>query len=277
LDATSIDYLKLAQQTFWGEEIHFASPVERKLVGNIHYPPDYDRTAKYPAVILMHGLGGNRHEVFGLFLKAAATLALNGFVVLRFDGRGAGDTGGSTRLITFSSLIADLACAFRYMQENESVDPSRVGILGLSMGGLTAACLSGSKLDIAALALWEAPFDLFATLTRLLGPLHLPAIKAQGYYQAGLLQLSAEFFESIHNFDPSPVVADYSNPVLILHGTEDHIVLPDSAQRWQEAFSGTQPDVVMLPEADHAFTRDAWAWPAINTTTEWFKKVLQPR
>ena len=154
---------------------------DARLAANLHLPPkDLLRgsTEPLPVVIMMHGLGGNRHEVSGNFIKAAATFALRRFAVLRFDFRGCGETGGTTHGITLAKQIDDAGHVIEFVKAElasmfdiPAIDPTRITLLGLSMGGLTAAALLGRRADIFAAVLWQPPFDLMKTMTRLFGPL----------------------------------------------------------------------------------------------------------
>src|SRR5436305_1157500 len=106
------------------------------LHASLHLPPNFKKNPEkgYPAVLLLHGLGGNRHEHGGLFIKAAATLARAGMVALRVDFRGAGETGGCTREITIKTQVQDAQDAFEYLLAIPYVDARSVSILGFSFG-----------------------------------------------------------------------------------------------------------------------------------------------
>jgi uncharacterized protein len=216
-------------------------------------------------------LSGNKSEAFGLFVKLAGALALNGMAVLRYDGRGAGETGGPTRDISLPRQMEDITAACDHLRTLPAVDANRLGILGLSMGGLAAACVAAQRTDVKALTIWEAPFNLHATMTRLLGPLTVRAVRSTGFVQAGFIQLGVDFFETIEHFDTATIVSTYRGPVLIAQGTGDQIVPMDNAALWQTAFAQNKAEVFLVPEADHAFTRDSWSWPLINKTASWFK------
>lgn len=259
----------VAQKTFWGEPLIIQNHgVE--LRANLHLPPPVDVGKRYPAVALLHGLSGDRNEAFGLFIKISAELALRDMVVLRFDSRGAGETGGSTLDITLHTLSEDLTAAVEFLRAHPLVDNSRLGLLGLSMGGLVGACLAGARDDIAALCLWEAPLDLLLTMTRLLGPYTVKSVRAKGYVQAGVIQLGPGFFEALEGFDAAEIVRDYRRPVLIVHGTADNIVPVETANQWKRSFTRTEAEVFLVDGGDHAFTRDAWSWPAVQKSAEWF-------
>jgi fermentation-respiration switch protein FrsA (DUF1100 family) len=142
------------------------------------------------------------------------------------------------------------------------------------MGGLTAAAVSGRREDVHSLVLWQPPFDLSATMTRLFGPLSTTKVRARGYFQAGMLELSEEFFTCLENFSIAREVRSFDGPVLIVNGKKDTIVPPETAKLWMEAFQHADLRVSMIDGADHAFTQDVWAWQAIGQTALWLEDKI---
>lgn len=90
------------------------------------YIPSRNRAA----VILTHGIAGNRLAMLDLGL----VLARHGYGVLLFDERAHGESEGDT--VTFGG--DDVLAALDFVQSRDDVDPTRIGALGLSLGGLVA-------------------------------------------------------------------------------------------------------------------------------------------
>jgi pimeloyl-ACP methyl ester carboxylesterase len=273
----------LASRTFWGQRLEI-NLQEVSLAANLHLPPPEltaQSQAPVPVVIMLHGLGGNRHEASGNFIKAAATLALRRFVVLRFDFRGSGETGGTTRSITLAKQIEDTGHVIDFVKRDLAqipdmplLDHSKLTLLGLSMGALTAAAVSGRREDVHSLVLWQPPYDLTQTMARLFGPLSTTKVRARGYFQAGMLELSEEFFTCLENFSIAREVRSFDGPVLIINGKKDTVVPPETAKQWMEAFQQADLRVSMIDGADHAFTQDIWAWQAIGQTALWLEDKI---
>jgi hypothetical protein len=197
-------------------------------------------------------------------------------VALRFDFRGFGETGGSTRQISIETQIQDAADALVHLLEYPYVDKRRVALLGLSFGGLTAACLAGRRSDVAALALWEPVHDMKATMKRRYGSLPVKAVRARGYFNYGMVELGEHFITALDKLNVDKEVQNYANPVLIVQGVADSVVPVDTAFQWKRSFLSTEVEIDLLQEADHAFTADTHAWAAIDRTTGWLDQVLKP-
>jgi predicted acyl esterase len=85
----------------------------------------------FPAVVVFHGIGDHR----GLFEPIAATFARRGYVVLTFDFRGHGESGG-----LFTGLgareLADVArLREQWLPANAPIRNDKVGGWGISLGG----------------------------------------------------------------------------------------------------------------------------------------------
>ena len=97
------------------------------------------------AVVLLHGAGSTRSNV----LDEATVLADAGFGVLLLDARGHGESEG--RAMDFGWYgERDVAAAVDVLAEQPDVDPDRIGVVGLSMGGEQALGASGADPRIRA-------------------------------------------------------------------------------------------------------------------------------
>ena len=126
----------------------------QQLNGILHSPTGFD--APCPAIAFFHGFTGTKVEPHRIFVKTARELASIGFYVLRFDFRGSGDSAGDFSEMTISGEISDAIKSIDVLTAMQGVDPERIGILGLSMGGcvcgvcLWARCTCEVNSDVGA-------------------------------------------------------------------------------------------------------------------------------
>jgi dienelactone hydrolase len=105
------------------------------------YVPSTNRAA----VVLLHGAGENRTAT----LPQAAVLARHGYGVLLVDARGQGRSAGHGMDLGWYG-DRDVGAAVTFLRTRSDVDPAKVAVLGLSMGGEEAIGAAGSDPRIAA-------------------------------------------------------------------------------------------------------------------------------
>ena len=125
-----------------------------KLAGTLTLPTG-DKPA--PAVILVSGSGPqDRNEtVVGHrpFLVLADYLTRRGIAVLRFDDRGVGGSEGDTLTATTPDVAGDVRAGIVYLKLRREIDPSRIGLIGHSEGGLVAPLVASDSQDVAFVVL----------------------------------------------------------------------------------------------------------------------------
>jgi hypothetical protein len=154
---------------YHSEDVIFTNTVEKiSLSGTFTKPFGAERT---PAVVLISGSGpSDRNQtIFGhkVFLVLADYLTRNGFAVLRYDDRGAGESQGSFRDATVKDHAVDASYAIEYLKSRADVDSSRVGLIGHSLGAeiapITATINSSTAFIVmmagSAISLREVIFE----------------------------------------------------------------------------------------------------------------------
>ena len=244
-----------------------------KLLGVVHRP-EVPPGAGLPAVVICHGFTGQKVEPHRIFVKLAEELAAKGYLALRFDFRGSGDSEGDFHKITFEDEVSDAQKAIDYLLAAEPVDPERIGIVGLSLGGAVAACTTGRDPRVKATVLWAAVADL-----SLLGPERwkdAPLVPEHDAWDLGGLLVGRRFVETIVKTRPAEEVRNARGPVLILHGDQDQVVTLDHAHRYRQVLTeaGKTHALQVIPGADHTFNRYAWERQVIEATVGWFSQHL---
>ena len=113
------------------------------IAANVYTPAGYDKTKKYPAIVVAHPNGGVKEQVAGLY---AELLAKQGYIMIVPDAAYQGASGGTPRNVdTPSSRTADLHAAADFISTYAGVDANRIGILGICGGG--GYTLNAAKTD----------------------------------------------------------------------------------------------------------------------------------
>ncbi|MCX5995238.1 MAG: alpha/beta fold hydrolase, partial [Chloroflexi bacterium] len=149
---------------FTESEVSFQTE-DSNITGNLTVP---EGKGPFPAVIVISGSGPfdrngdvdpRSAEALALsstYRDIAYALAREGFVTLRYDKRGIGNSTGEGGDFPEPSL-RDLKAAVAFLKDNPAVDPERIALVGHSLGGLWALMEAAEDPDIAAVCLMATP------------------------------------------------------------------------------------------------------------------------
>jgi pimeloyl-ACP methyl ester carboxylesterase len=117
--------------------------------------------APFPAVLLLTGSGQQNRdeEMMGHkpFAVIADHLTRNGFVVLRVDDRGIGETTGDVARATTRDFANDAIVSLEYLKSRKEVDKNKIGLIGHSEGAMIAQIVGAERDDIHFLILLAGP------------------------------------------------------------------------------------------------------------------------
>jgi pimeloyl-ACP methyl ester carboxylesterase len=272
------------------------------LAGTMTMPPAMGRL-RHPAIVLVAGSGQlERDETVAgipIFAQLAGSLAQEGFVVLRYDKRGVGQSGGRSERATLQDYADDLTVAVKWLARRKDIDPKRIAVVGHSEGG-AVAMLAAREKKISALVLVAAPgtagSDLVLEQQRhLLDQMKAPEaerqakIELQRRIHAAVIadkgweaippelraQAESTWFRSLLLFDPAKVMPKIKQPVLIVHGDLDRHVPPhhaDALAKLARARKKAPPvELVHLPGINHllvpAETGEVSEYPGLKEKT----------
>jgi dienelactone hydrolase len=128
-----------SREKYTWKEIDLVSTNSRRIKAVVTIPKD---PGKHPAVVCIHGHGGNRnivHDRKSLYRGFAAELAERGFVTIATDV-GQHELADRNRTLPGERLWDLLRCA-DYAASLPDVDTTRMGCAGLSLGGEMAMWL----------------------------------------------------------------------------------------------------------------------------------------
>ena len=244
---------------------------------------------KLPAVILVAGSGPvDRDETVAgipVFAQLANSLADAGFIVVRYDKRGVGQSGGRDESATMHDYADDVRSIVEFLRKRKDADPYRVAVVGYSEGGLVAlqaAANTGSK-RVAAIALLATPGTKGGELVLEQQLYHLDRLKLpedekrsridlqqniqaavvsgtgwEGIPEAYRKQADTPWFRSFLTFDPPKVTNKVEQPIVIIQaGRDRQVPSPRHGQLLFDAAKSRkkQPDasLVTIDGVNHLF------------------------
>jgi pimeloyl-ACP methyl ester carboxylesterase len=239
-----------------------------------------------PAVILIGGSGPTDRDetVAGIpvFGQVARDLVAAGFVVVRYDKRGVGQSGGRIESVTIADYAEDARQVLLWLEKRKDVDKNRIALVGHSEGALVAMLTAGRErnkvsaialiagpatsgnevvLEQQKLMLSKMPIDdaQRAEKVALQEKINQAVIKGTGWADIpGPARVVADtpWFYSFLTFSPEKAMNETRQPVLIVQGELDTQVLPHHADQlaaFARARKGSKAivEVVKVPGVNH--------------------------
>jgi fermentation-respiration switch protein FrsA (DUF1100 family) len=143
----------IAQKNKTMEKVNFKSNGV-KLTGEIFYPENYNKSEKYPAIIVTGAWTTVKEQMPTLYAKE---LSKKGFITLVFDFSGWGESKGDERYLEDPERkTADIVAATEYMKTRSDVAPKQLGGLGVcaSSGYMVKAYAENALNSVALVAPW---------------------------------------------------------------------------------------------------------------------------
>lgn len=98
----------------------------------INFPPGFDESEHYPAVVVSHPGGGVKEQTAGLY---AAKVAEAGFVTIAYDASFQGASTGTPRQLENPAIrTEDVSAVIDYFTTLPYVDDDRIGAMGICAG-----------------------------------------------------------------------------------------------------------------------------------------------
>ncbi len=225
-------------------------------------PPDLEPGEKRPAMVFIHG-GSRRQMLLGYhymhFYHMAFAMnqyfANKGYVVLSVNYRSGIGYGREFRNAPGrggrgNTEYLDIRAAGEYLRDREDVDPARIGLWGLSYGGILTAQglardsdLFAAGVDIAGVHLWGNSIDP----------------------------------ESV-SYQSSPIaeVENWTSPVLLVHGDDDRNVAFSQTVGLVQLLraQGVPHELIVFPDDVHSFLLHKRWLLTFNATDDFFDRHM---
>jgi len=277
-----------------------------ELVGELRGAETGDRR---PAVALTGPFTGVKEQVTGTY---AELLALAGFVTLAFDHRGFGESGGRRQHEDSQGKLADLRAAVGVLAGRAEVDPARLGMVGICLGGGYAVRAAAMDPRVKALATIAGGYNSPALMVQAMGVTpyrsalaaaldrygeYLPAVAADGgeaamagdepyaYYGTARSrsphwrnEVTRGSLHSLMTFDALGA-ADLlaATPLLIVHGNTDAYCSPELARALYERKPG-EKEILWLDASQHIdiYDKEPYVTQAAQAASSFLQRKLVP-
>lgn len=238
--------------------------------------PKNTKGKKMPALLLPHG-GPKAHDDAN-FDYISQFLASLGYIVIQPQFRGSTGYGKSFSDAGYGEwagkMQTDTIEALGYAISKGDIDKDRVCIVGASYGGYSA--LVGAAQDA----------DKFKCAISYGGVFDLAAFQFEKENRSGSIaywreHMGATRYDTvkIHSISPLYMVDKIKSPVLLMHGTDDTVVMPEQSQKMYNALkkAGKEVKYIELKDEDHWLSREKTRAQFLKEMENFLAPILKPQ
>jgi hypothetical protein len=256
-----------------------------RYAGVVHRPEGMKPGERRAALLVLHGFGSNKDSP--TMKTAAGMFTALGYVALRFDMRGCGESEGERGRVICLEQVADTSAALEFLSHRNDVNPKKIAAFGHSFGAAVAVYAAGVDARIAACVSsggWghgakkfrkqHASPEAWARFSAMLEEgrrrakrgesMKVPRFdivpirpELRGNLAAGShLEFPFEVVESMYAFTANEVVGKIApRPLLLLHPAHDTVTPTEqSIELFQHA--GQPCDLHLFADVDHFLFSD---------------------
>jgi len=189
-----------------------------------------------PVVIMAPGLDSTKEE-----LRSTEQLFLErGMATLSIDGPGQGESEYSQPIRGDWEVVG--SAVVDWIEARNDLDPQRIGVWGVSLGGYYAPRMVSGEHRIKACAALAGPYDWAAVWDG------LPELTRRTFTFRSHLDSQDEAREHGRSLSLAGRTGDIRCPLLVVFGAQDRLIPPDGAQRLADETGAT---LLMLPDGNH--------------------------
>ena len=231
---------------------------ERTLYANLRCPRGVVRP---PVVVMVMGLDSAKEEMHTneqLFLD-------RGMATLAFDGPGQGEA--EYDLPICPEFEKPVAAAIDWLETRDDIDPERIGIWGVSLGGYSAPRAAAYEPRIKACISLTGPFDFAEAFDRA-PPLTRNAFIARSFSDSP--EAARDVAARMTLLEAAPLIRC---PLHVVGGALDRVLPPEHAERLANSASGLTV-LTMIPDGTHVANNRPYKYrPRV---ADWMSEILKP-
>jgi len=203
-----------------------------------------------PAVIFCHGFGGTKSEVYRHFFRLSRKLWNEGFLTVRFDFTGFGDSLAPTTAFSISQGVEDIKSVAAFLKKEWQTDMNYLNILGFSLGSLIASESIGAGVPARSLCL-VCPVEHYVV--------HKD-VSDEEYSDQGSIwyngyELSPLFVDEYVKSKGAGNFIGRNIPVQLIQGSDDQTVPLSHYEEYRKVIDCKKAEPLLVTDGDHTFSK----------------------
>jgi dipeptidyl aminopeptidase/acylaminoacyl peptidase len=246
---------------------------DTQVFGHVVWPPTFDMTKKYPAIVLIHGGPQGAWSDGWSYRWNAQMFAARGYFVLMPNPRGS--YGFGQKFVEEISqdwggkAYTDIMNGVDLLASQNFVDANRIGAAGASYGGYMINWILGHDTRFKALVSHDGLYNL-ETAYGATEELWFPEWEFGG--------TPWDHPEQYEKWSPHRFVKNFATPTLVIHGELDYRVPVDQGMQLFTALQrkGVPSKLLLFPDEGHWVLKPQNSKVWHQTVLDWLDQWLKP-
>ncbi|NEU29262.1 prolyl oligopeptidase family serine peptidase [bacterium LRH843] len=246
-----------------------------KSISLVAHIPSSSPEETYPTIIYGHGFTGNKIGDNRMGIQLARFLCDKGYVVIRFDYIGSGESEGEFETDTsFSGWTEDFQTVLNWTKTLPYVDVSKIGIVGHSFSGAIVTYISTICPEVASVCALAPVFYLEESFKNTIIGNQLWEDALEGntikdFYNKKF-SLGPFFVKDLAKYKMPEIALKVNIPMLVIHGKKDQVLSYKDSIDFNEKLHGIRKELKLFEKEGHLFTNDMH-----SDVLAWFRETLK--
>jgi dienelactone hydrolase len=192
------------------------------------------KSKRVPCVVFFDGLDVTKEIQF---VRGVSDLVKRGISCLVMDGPGTGEAIRFRGLVLRHDYEAAGSACVDFLEKRADVDPKKIGVVAISLGGYYAPRCAAMEPRFAACIAWGAQWDYHATWKKRIDASFKTALSVPGHHIMWILGVDSldAALKALESYRLDGVMQKMRCPFLLVHGADDEQIPLADAQKQFDA------------------------------------------
>jgi dienelactone hydrolase len=246
----------------------------------VHAAPEVAGSKPAPAIVFFDGFDITKEIQY---FKGVPDLVARGIACLIVDGPGNGESVRFRNLPLIAETEKYGTAAYEYLASRKEVDPKRIGVMAISLGGYYAPRAASLEPRFAACVAWGAQWDYYNVWRRrfeLLDSGKVPSLSVPPEHLMWVFGVDTReaAMKKLEGFRLDGIVQKMKCPFLLLHGAGDEQIPLSLAEQCFAAVGSKQKMLKVFTREEggfhHCQVDDVTV--GVHFMWDWLADVLKP-
>jgi len=209
-------------------------PYEGKSLPGYFVHAQNPKSKRVPCVVFFDGLDVTKEIQF---VRGVSDLVKRGISCLVMDGPGTGEAIRFRGFVLRHDYEAAGSACVDFLEKRADVDPKKIGVVAISLGGYYAPRCAAMEPRFAACIAWGAQWDYYATWKKRIDASFKTSLSVPGHHIMWILGVDSldAALKALESYRLDGVMQKMRCPFLLVHGADDEQIPMADAQKQFDA------------------------------------------